>query len=128
MPTDKKRTMSEDRTEFAEDRTVLANERTFASWMRTGYGAIAVGLGFQALFNKLQPEWLPRAIASVFFVSAVLIFLSAERRHCTVLSRLNTHEIKPAGLTNVRLLSWLSAVAALVLIAIVWRVRLAELI
>ena len=34
------------RTDFAEDRTVLSNERTFASWLRTGFGAIAIGLGF----------------------------------------------------------------------------------
>lgn len=120
--------LSEERTEFAEDRTVLANERTFASWMRTGYGAIAVGLGFQALFNKLQPEWLPRLIATVFFVSAVIIFISAERRHCAVLSRLHTHEVEAAGHSNMRLLAWLSALAVVVLTIVIWKVRLAEMI
>ncbi|HUG45261.1 MAG TPA: DUF202 domain-containing protein, partial [Sphingomicrobium sp.] len=67
--------MSEQRTEFAEDRTVLANERTFAGWFRTGITAAALGLGFHALFVRMEPWWAPRAIASVFFVLAILVFI-----------------------------------------------------
>jgi len=124
---DKKQELSEERTDFAEDRTLLANERTFASWMRTGYGAIAVALGFQALFNKLQPEWLPRLIATAFFVSAVVIFISAERRHCGVIARLDEHKIQTAGRNNMKFLAWLSALAALTMAVIAWRVRIAEM-
>lgn len=43
------------RTDLAEDRTVLANERTFGSWMRTGFAAIGIGLGFHALFGRIHP-------------------------------------------------------------------------
>lgn len=52
------------RTDLAEDRTVLANERTFAGWMRTGLAAVGIGLGFNALFGKMEPEWLPKLIAT----------------------------------------------------------------
>ena len=50
-----KQHLAEERTDLAEDRTILANERTYAGWMRTGFAAIAVGLGFQALFAQMEP-------------------------------------------------------------------------
>ena len=62
------------RTDLAEDRTVLANERTFAGWMRTGLAAVGIGLGFNALFGKMAPEWLPKLIATGFIISGVIIF------------------------------------------------------
>lgn len=113
--------LSAERTGYAEDRTLLANERTFASWVRTGYAAIGVGLGFQALFNRLQPEWLPRGIATIFFVSAILIFFSAERRACAVLARLDTHAVKTAGRRQMRLLACLSAAACAALTLVIWK-------
>lgn len=113
--------LSEARTDYAEDRTLLANERTFASWIRTGYAAIGVGLGFQALFYRLQPEWLPRAIATIFFLSAVLIFLASERRACAVQARLNTHAVRTAGRRQMQLLAYLSAAACIALTVVVWR-------
>jgi putative membrane protein len=51
------------RTDLSEDRTMLANERTFASWMRTGFAGIGIGLAFNALFTRMEPEWVPKAIA-----------------------------------------------------------------
>lgn len=123
-----KQELSAERTEFAEDRTILANERTFASWMRTGYAAIGMGLGFQALFNTLQPDWLPRLIASVFLASAVVIFVGAERRACSVYSRLDEHEVETAGTRTVKFLAWVSIIAAIALIIIIWRTRLGAII
>ena len=35
--------LAHDRTDMAEDRTVMAVERTFAGWIRTAFGAIAIG-------------------------------------------------------------------------------------
>ena len=55
MSGDEKTGLAEERTNLAEDRTILANERTFAGWMRTGFAAVAVGLGFQALFSQMEP-------------------------------------------------------------------------
>jgi putative membrane protein len=121
MADNSKSQLSAERTEFAEDRTLLANERTFASWVRTGYAAIGVGLGFQALFHRLQPEWVPKGIATVIFVSAILIFITAERRACAVLARLDTHAVKTAGHRQMRLLAYLSAAACAALIVIVWK-------
>jgi putative membrane protein len=89
--------MSEQRTDYAEDRTLLANERTFAGWFRTGIAAAALGLGFHALFVRMEPWWAPRGIATVFFVLAMLIFIVAERRASKVLDRLSAHDVKPFG-------------------------------
>lgn len=47
--------LAEERTDWAEDRTILANERTYSGWLRTGFAAIAVGLGFQAVFGEAEP-------------------------------------------------------------------------
>ena len=117
---DSKSELSAERTEFAEDRTLLANERTFASWVRTGYAAMGVGLGFQALFYRLQPEWVPRGIATIIFASAILIFITAERRACAVLARLDTHKVKAAGHRQMQLLAYLSAAACAALVVIIW--------
>ena len=62
------------RTDLAEDRTILASERTFASWLRTGLASIGIALGFHALFGRMQPIWLPRAIATAFLAIAIMIF------------------------------------------------------
>jgi putative membrane protein len=108
------------RTDFAEDRTVLANERTFGSWMRTGFGAIGIGLGFHALFGKIQPLWLPRAIATAFLVIALIIFVAAERRACVVIRRLHTHQVETVKIVVLRLITVVTVAATLALIAALW--------
>ena len=72
------------RTDLAEDRTILANERTFAGWMRTSLACVAIGVGFHALFRSMQPEWVPRAIATAFLILAILVILLAQRRAAAV--------------------------------------------
>ena len=69
-----------DRTDLAEDRTVLANERTFASWCRTALGSVGIGLAFHALFLRMEPNWVPRGIATIFLAIGIYLFISAERR------------------------------------------------
>ena len=64
MTEDKERE-SLSRTNLAEDRTILANERTFAGWMRTSLAAIAIGVGFNALFARLEPPSTSASISSV---------------------------------------------------------------
>ena len=108
------------RTDFAEDRTVLANERTFGSWMRTGFGAIGIGLGFHALFGKIQPLWLPRAIATAFLVIALIIFVAAERRACVVIRRLHTHQVETVKIVVLRLITVVTVATTLTLIAALW--------
>ena len=115
-----KEELSERRTEFAEDRTVLANERTFASWFRTGFASVAIGLGFQALFLRMEPPWVPKSIATLFLLLAIFLFVAAERRACKVLQRLHTHDVKEFNNRRLRLMVIIASVGVLALIAAMW--------
>jgi putative membrane protein len=108
------------RTDWAEDRTVLANERTFGSWFRTGFAAIAIGLGFHALFGRIQPFWVPRAVATAFLVIAVIVFIAAERRACVVISRLHTHQVETVSIGVLRLITIVAVLATLALAIAMW--------
>lgn len=112
--------LSEQRTNFAEDRTVLANERTFASWFRTGFASVAIGLGFQALFLKMEPPWVPKSIATLFLLLAIFLFIAAERRACQVLDRLSTHAVKEFRNGRLRLMAIVASIGVLALIAAIW--------
>jgi putative membrane protein len=108
------------RTEYAEDRTILASERTFASWLRTGYAGIGIGLAFNALFVRLEPPWVPRLMATAFLAIAITIFISADRRACAVLSRLKAHTVTTARSSHLRLITIISVIATVALIAAMW--------
>ena len=112
--------LAQDRTELAEDRTVLAHERSFAGWVRTGMASVGIGLGFNALFETLQPPWVPKAIATAFLLIAIFIFLSAERRACRILSRLDAHHVAVIKPLRIRLLAWTLSAATLALGAAIW--------
>ncbi|WP_081853445.1 YidH family protein [Erythrobacter longus] len=86
-------TQSETRTDLAEDRTILANERTFAGWMRTGLAAVGMGLAFNAVFTKIEPAWVARAIASLFVLVGICIFYIAQKKSCDVIQRMDPHKI-----------------------------------
>jgi inner membrane protein YidH len=115
------------RTDLAEDRTVLANERTFASWTRTGFAGIGIGLAFNALFTRMRPEWVPKLIATVFLIIAVLIFIAAERRASTVLHRLHTHEVAAIKITHMRIITIAAVVTTGALIAVMWLLQIEPL-
>lgn len=108
------------RTDLAEDRTILANERTFAGWMRTSLAAVGIGIAFHVLFGKIEPPWLPRAIATVFLAIAILAILLAERRAAAVNRRLRAHVIVSARLVNLRLIAWAVVLATAALIVAIW--------
>ncbi|WP_017670716.1 DUF202 domain-containing protein [Blastomonas sp. AAP53] len=120
MSADRRREMARDRTDFAEDRTILAHERSFAGWMRTGMAAVGIGLGFNALFRSLQPEWVPKAIATAFLLVAVYIFLSAERRARRILDQLDAHSVSALKPVRIQLLSWMLTVSTLALVGAIW--------
>ena len=113
---------AEARTDLAEDRTILANERTFAGWMRTGLAAVGIGIGFNALFDALQPAWIPKAIATVFLVIGIFVVIAAERRACAVMRRLEPHEIQAFRPVNLRLITWAMAIATVSLIVAIWMI------
>jgi putative membrane protein len=111
---------SEQRTDLAEDRTILANERTFASWFRTGFAAVGIGLGFQALFVRMEPSWVPRVIATLFLLLGIFLFVAAERRACEVFGHLKAHEVKGFGNARLRLMTIAASAGVLALIAAMW--------
>ena len=118
--TDESEKLAEARTDLSEDRTVLANERTFASWFRTGFASAAIGLGFHALFEKMEPWWTPRLIASLFLILAIFIFVVADRQACKVLDRLSVHEVKPFRNRYLRLLSVIASIGTMALLLAMW--------
>lgn len=112
--------LAEDRTDLAEDRTIMAVERTFAGWMRTGFGAIGIGLAFRGFFGELEPPWLARAIATVFILLGAAVAIAAERRACAALRRLTSHKVGAPQLPNLRIPAYSVAAGAVVLIAALW--------
>lgn len=120
MARDEKEQLAESRTDLAEDRTVLANERTFAGWLRTGFAAVGIGLGFHVLFQAMEPKWIPKAIATAFLLSGIYVMVVAERRACRVLERLDTHKVSELGPMNLKIVTWVSVAATLALIAAIW--------
>lgn len=119
-----KHEMSAKRTDFAEDRTVLANERTFAGWFRTGFASVAIGLGFQALFLKMDPPWVPKAISTLFLLLGIFLFVAAERRACQVLKELSTHTVKEFTNRRLRVMTIAASAGVLALIVAMWTLPL----
>jgi putative membrane protein len=112
--------LAQDRTDLAEDRTVLAHERSFAGWVRTGMGAVGLGLGFNALFRTLEPIWIAKGIATAFLLIAIFVFLSAERRACRIISKLEAHKVSSLSPMRIRLLAWMLSIATTALAAAIW--------
>jgi putative membrane protein len=115
---------SPSRTDLAEDRTILANERTFAGWIRTALACIALGIGFHALFQKMYPAWVPRAIATAFLVLGIVLVVLAERRAAAVIGRLSAHVVLTARPMNLRLFAAVIALGAAALIAAIWLIEI----
>jgi putative membrane protein len=117
---DAKESLAEDRTALAEDRTVLANERTFAGWLRTGFAAIGIGLGFHVLFQAMQPPWVPKAIATAFLLAGIYVILVAERRAADVMRRFDDHKVAELRPMNLRIVAYAAVTAAAALTAAIW--------
>ena len=117
---DKSTQWAEFRTDLAEDRNIMAMERTFAGWMRTAFAAIGIGLGFRALFGAWDPSWLPKAIATAFILGGGWLAITAERRACKTLARLNTHEFEAIWTPNFRVMAYGVGIGALVLVTGLW--------
>lgn len=115
--------LAADRTDLAEDRTVLAHERSFAGWLRTGMAAVGIGLGFNALFRTLEPAWVPKSIATGFLVIAIFVFLSAERRACRIIRRLEAHRVAALQPVRMKLIAWALTAATVTLGAAIWLLK-----
>lgn len=115
-----KEDLAESRTDLAEDRTILANERTFAGWLRTGFAAVGIALAFNALFVRLEPPWVPKAVATAFLLVAILMFVAAERRACNIIARLQAHRIESVRIGTLRIVTAVTVASTLALIAAIW--------
>lgn len=115
---------AESRTDWAEDRTIMANERTFAGWMRTGLAAVGIGLGFNALFGRMEPAWMPKALASAFIIVAITIFFAAQRKAVEVAERLECHRAAPMRGLTMRMVAGALILASAGLVAAIWWLEL----
>ena len=112
--------LAEDRTDLAEDRTLLANERTYAGWCRTAFAAIALGLGFNALFNKVEPTWIAKGIATLFIALGIFIIRKAQQRSLQVARDNTEHEVNITQPNTFRIIAWSIIVGAVLLIVAIW--------
>ncbi|MGE0180478.1 MAG: YidH family protein [Sphingomonas sp.] len=112
--------LAEDRTDLAEDRTLLASERTFSGWARTAMAAIGIGLGFNALFQTVEPTWVPKAIATAFIALAIFIIVAAERRARDLCERLTAHQVKELEGINLKIMAIAISAGAASLIVALW--------
>ena len=117
---DKSTQWAELRTDLAEDRNIMAMERTFAGWMRTAFAAIGIGLGFRAVFGEFDPPWLAKAIATMFILGGAWLAITAERRACATLSRLDPHKFEAISTPNFKIMAYAVATGAAILTAGLW--------
>ena len=117
---DKSTEWAEFRTDLAEDRNIMAMERTFAGWMRTAFAAIGIGLGFRAVFGEFQPPWLAKAIATMFIVGGGWLAITAERRACKTMARLDAHQYEGISRPNFRIMAFAVATGSAVLTVGLW--------
>ena len=82
--------------------------------------AVGIGLGFNALFDALEPAWVPKTIASTFLLIGVFIFVSAERRASSIISRLEAHQIAALKPIKIRMLTGGLVAATLGLGGAIW--------
>ena len=117
---DKSTEWAEFRTDLAEDRNIMAMERTFAGWMRTAFAAIGIGLGFRALFGEWDPSWMPKLIATVFILGGGWLAVTAERRACKTLARLDTHKFEAISTPNFKAMAYSVATGSIILTLGLW--------
>ena len=111
---------AEFRTDLAEDRNLMAMERTFAGWMRTAFAAIGIGLGFRAVFGEFDPPWLAKAVATLFIIGGGWLAITAERRACRTMARLDSHQYEGISRPNFRIMAFAVATGSAVLTAGLW--------
>ena len=111
---------AEFRTDLAEDRSIMAMERTFAGWIRTAFAAIGIGLGFKAVFGAFDPPWLAKAVSTMFILAGGWLAITAQRRACKTLDRLQTHEFEAISTPSFKTLAYAVAMGAIVLTAGLW--------
>lgn len=62
----------------------------------------------------------PKTIAIAFLAIAIFISLSAERRACAIVGRLEAHKVTALKPVRLRLLSWILSLATVSLALVIW--------
>lgn len=111
---------AEQRTDWAEDRTIMANERTFNSWMGLALGAVGVAIALKAVFGELEPTWAAKGVASLFLLTAIVIFWIAANHADKTHKRLTSREADVTKAKNFRRLALLLSIATIGTGAVLW--------
>lgn len=115
-----KNDLAKDRTDWAEDRTILANERTFAGWMRTGTASLAIAVGLRALFDDVEPTWMPKAVSTNFILLAVYIFWAAQASAGKTQKRLDDHHAHAQPNGRLKVIASIFAAASICVGIFLW--------
>lgn len=91
-----------------------------------GLAAVGIGLGFHALFSKLEPAWVPECIATLFIGFGMLIFWTAQRNGRAVQERLDAHKSRPLRSQNLKLIAAPMAIGSIALAAGIWVIEASE--
>ncbi len=111
---------AEQRTDWAEDRTIMANERTFNSWMGLGLGAVGVAIALKAVFGDFEPTWAAKAVASLFLLTATIIYWTAAGKAHTTHERLTSRDAEVTNSKDFRRLAALLTLATVGTGAVLW--------
>jgi putative membrane protein len=103
--------LAERRTEWAAERTWMAGERSFAAWIRTGLALVAAGLASARLLTSVEPQWLVRAMGTIFVAMGGTIFVLGFRTYLEVARNLKEEEVETTS-------SWFLGVLTIMLIAV----------
>ena len=102
---------AETRTKWAEDRTIMANERTFSAWM---------GTGLKAVFGAFEPTWAAKAVATLFLITAIVIYWAARQQACKTLDRLSDNDAEAMPTKSFTRLAVLMTIATIATGAVLW--------
>ena len=80
--------------------------------MGTCLGAIGLAIGLKAVFGAFEPTWAAKQGATIFLVSAIMIFWSARKQAQTTHKRLRAHDREAQPTRNFTVLARIMTAAA----------------
>ena len=79
--------------------------------------SIGIGIGFNALFQPVEPTWVAKAIATLFILLGVFLVIAAEtQRPVVIQTRLTAHKVDNIATTNFRIMAVAISFGAIALI------------
>ncbi|RUM35666.1 MAG: hypothetical protein DSY57_06725 [Desulfobulbus sp.] len=109
-------------TTLALDRTILANERTYAAWIRTGFAALATGLGVERFMLNTIPLWSIHLIATLLLLFSAASFLLAGWRYHHLRIKLDNIDVDMVPMPVIRMISLTLAACSLIAIVVLLKI------